>query len=118
MASLSIVAVPVSEKVQAETFNTLAEPFAFIGTGEPPLSCASAEPLTDKFPHVAEKSPASIVDVWVVTRHWRFPQVDALGSVDNDCDVHVPRYDADEVGAGPLVFPEGAVGLSASVLVC
>jgi hypothetical protein len=112
------VAVPVSEKVQAETFSTLAEPLAFIGTIAPPPSCPSAEPLIDTLPHDAEKSPASSVAVWVVTRHWRFPQVDGLGSVDSDCDVHVPTYDGDEVGAPPpVVFPDGAVGLS-ELLVC
>src|SRR5436309_15362289 len=112
--------VPFSEKLQAGSPGTVAEPFAVIGTVVPPLSgsCPDAEPLIVMLPaHSAEKSPASVV-VWLVTRHWKFVHDAALGSPVSDCDVHVPRYDGVELFDPPLpLLPlEGAVGRSASLL--
>src|SRR5713226_1279875 len=110
--------VPFSEKLQAGSPGTVAEPAAVIGTVVP-LSCPDAEPLTVTLPaHSAEKSPASVVAVWLVTRHWRFVHDAALGSCVSDCDVQVPRYDGVELfdPPPPLVRPEGAVGTSTSLL--
>src|SRR3989442_14262401 len=114
MVSLSsMFPVPFSEKLQAGSPGTVAEPLAVIGTVVPPLSgsCPDAEPLIVMLPaHSAEKSPASVVAVWLVTRHWKFVHDAALGSPESDCDVHVPRYDAELFDPPLPLTPEGEAG--------
>lgn len=105
--------VPFSEKVQAGSPGIVADPFAVIGTVVP-FSCPDAEPLIVMLPaHNAEKSPASVVAVWLAMRHWKFVHDAALGSSVSDCDVQLPTYDGVEVFDPPLLLiaPDGALGM-------
>jgi hypothetical protein len=67
---------------------------------EPP-SWPDAWPVTTTSPHVAEKVPATAVDVWLVTFHWKFVHEDGFGRLSDwadrfDCDAHMPTRAVDD----------------------
>src|SRR4029453_18157061 len=94
----------------------LAVPVAVIGT-ELPLSCPRALPVMVMLPaHSMKKFPASVVSVWLVTVHWKFPHDEALGPV-RLSGAQVPSRFGPDVGGVPPPPPLSVLaGVGASTL--
>jgi hypothetical protein len=77
----SIVAVPLKENGQVGNPGKLTFPVTVTGTVVLLTSCPDAVPEMIRPPaQMAEKVPLRFVADWLLTLHWKFPQVEGFGA--------------------------------------